>query len=186
VKESYFDLLLAAAIACAQHRLVFSIHPCPAAGTDAEKACSGAVHGAVCALERLARHCRKTGRDARHSPLFDAFGDLAYIYETTFEHGRVVRCDEVNLDALRTALDRGNTLLGMGWEIRVSRPREITDEYGVPRLGYITHVRSQTGKVWTFEDTDPALRAQDIYSLLVTHERNNQGTVSAFHARIVD
>ncbi|ENA27556.1 hypothetical protein HMPREF1487_09212 [Pseudomonas sp. HPB0071] len=178
VKESYFDLLLAAAIACAQHRLLLSIHPCPAAGSDADKACSAAVYSAVSALERLARHCRKTGQDARHSPLFDAFGDLAYIYETTFEHGRVVHCEYLSPEAIRTALDRGNTLLCAEGEIRVSRPREITDEYGMPRWGYLTEVRSKKGKVWTFEDTDPANRTHDIYSLLAAQERNDQGTAS--------
>ncbi|MBF8643154.1 hypothetical protein [Pseudomonas luteola] len=168
VKESYFDLLLAAAIACAQHRLFFSIHPCPAAGSDAEKACSAAVYSAVSALERLARHCRKTGQDARHSPLFDAVGDLAYIYETTFDHGRAVRCDDLSPEAIRIALDRGNTLLCAEGEIRVSRPREITDEYGMPRWGYLTEVRSKEGKVWKFEEADPASLAQSIYTLLAS------------------
>jgi len=166
--KGYFELLLAAAIACAQHRLVFSIHACPAVGSDAEKACSAAVHGAVSALERLARHCRKTGQDARHSPLFDAVGDLAYIYETTFEHGRAVRCDDLSSEAIRIALDRGNTLLCAEGEIRVSRPLEITDEYGMPRWGYLTEVRSKEGKVWKFEEADPASLAQAIYALLAS------------------
>ncbi len=166
--KGYFELLLAAAIACAQHRLLLSIHACPAAGSDADKACSAAVHGAVSALERLARHCRKTGRDARHSPLFDAFGDLAYFYETTFEHGRVVHCRYLSFETVRTALDRGNTLLCTEGEIRVSRPREITDEYGMPRWGYLTEVRSKEGKVWKFEEADPARLAQAIYALLAS------------------
>ncbi|WP_185749790.1 hypothetical protein [Pseudomonas luteola] len=166
--NGYFELLLAAAIACAQHRLLLSIHPCSEPDTDAGKTCSAAVYSAVVALERLARHCRKTGRDARHSPLFDAFGDLAYIYETTFEHGRAVRCDDLSPEAIRIALDRGNTLLCAEGEIRVSRPREITDEYGMPRWGYLTEVRNKKGKVWRFEEADPASLAQAIYALLAS------------------
>ena len=166
--KGYFELLLAAAIACAQHRLVFSIHACPAVGSDAEKACSAAVYSAVDALERLARHCRKTGQDARHSPLFDAVGDLASIYETTFEHGRVVHCEYLSPEAIRTALDRGNTLLCAEGEVRVSRPREITDEYGMPRWGYLTEVRSKKGRVWKLEEADPASLAQAVYALLAS------------------
>jgi len=165
--NSYFNLLVAAAIACAYQRVVSSVHPHDEQRSAAAKqACRSANEQAIRSIEALARHCRHNNQDARKSPLYEAFGDLAWVYDERFEQGRVVPCLHLTPESIYQAIEVGNTLKWQEWTITSSRPKEITDEYGQPAWERtVTAFDGKGGRVF-FEDTTPRARARQIYTLI--------------------
>ena len=144
-RSAYFELLLQAALASSQLRVLEVIYQedvqydsgivikrvpiTEKQRWDRSHPYLQACDAARGLCEVLARYCRKLNIDPRISPLFEGL-EFKEAVERILERNKVVECEVLTPAAIFYAADKGNKLLYEGWQVAVGSADFATDAYG--------------------------------------------------------
>lgn len=158
--RSYFEVLLCAAFESSTLRVVEAI-PMVTPQMHAY-----AYDAARTATRKLAYWCKRGGRDARDSPLYEGL-EFKDDYVACYEAFRRVRPDVLTPKVIFDHTSLGNVVVWEGWQAMLWGHSDASDPWGRRAKVFTMIVRHEDGREFRLDQQDsPHERARQVYRLM--------------------